>query len=54
MKPLLSKKKRTSPLKWSQRQIWDSIFYQLKNICYWYNLPNNLSPYFTVYWDYKN
>jgi transposase len=29
--PLLPKKKRTRPPKWSKRQILDGILYQLKN-----------------------
>jgi len=54
IKPLLPKKKRTCPSKWSKRQIWDGIFYQLKNGCNWSDLPKDLPPYSTVYWYYKN
>ena len=54
IKPLLPKKKRTCPPKWSKRQIWDGIFYQLKNGCNWSDLPKDLPPYSTVYWHYKN
>ncbi|WP_069792074.1 transposase [Cyanobacterium sp. IPPAS B-1200] len=54
IKHLLPKKKRTCPPKWSKRQIWDGIFYQLKNGCNGSDLPKDLPPYSTVYWHYKN
>lgn len=47
IKPLLPQKRRTRPLIWSKRQIWDGIFYQLKNGCNWGDLPKNLPPYST-------
>ncbi|AUC61213.1 IS1031 group transposase [Cyanobacterium sp. HL-69] len=54
IKPLLPKKKRTYPPKWSKRQIWDGIFYQLKNRCNGSDLPKDLPPDSTIYWHYKN
>lgn len=53
IEPLLPKKKKTRPPKWSKRQILDGIFYQLKNGCNWCDLPKDLPPYSTVYWHYK-
>jgi transposase len=53
IEPLLPKKKKTCPTKWSKRQILDGIFYQLKNGCNWGDLPKDLPPYSTVFWHYK-
>jgi transposase len=53
IEPLLPKKKKTRPPIWSQRQILDGIFYQLKNGCNWCDLPQDLPPYSTVFWHYK-
>jgi transposase len=53
IEPLLPKKKKTRPPKWSQRQILDGIFYQLKNGCNWGDFPKDLPPYSTVFWHYK-
>ena len=53
IKPLLPKKKRTKPPTWSKRQILDGVFYQLKNGCNWSDLPQDLPPYSTVFWHYK-
>lgn len=53
IEPLLPKKKRTKPAKWSKRQILDGILYQLKNGCNWCDLPKDLPPYSTVFWHYK-
>ncbi len=53
IKPLLPKKKRTRPPKWSKRDILDGILYQLKNGCNWCDLPHDLPPYSTVFWHYK-
>lgn len=53
IEPLLPKKKKTRPPQWSQRQILDGIFYQLKNGCNWCDLPKDLPPYSTVFWHYK-
>lgn len=53
IEPLLPKKKRTRPPRWSKRQILDGIFYQLKNGCNWCDLPKDLPPYSTVFWHYK-
>ncbi|WP_239125225.1 transposase [Leptolyngbya sp. CCY15150] len=53
IEPLLPKKKQTRPPKWSKRAILDGIFYQLKNGCNWGDLPNDLPPYSTVFWHYK-
>ncbi|MEM9537687.1 MAG: transposase [Cyanobacteria bacterium P01_E01_bin.45] len=50
---ILPQKKRTRPPRWSTREILDGIFYQLKNGCNWADLPNDLPPYSTVYWHYK-
>jgi transposase len=50
---ILPPKKRTRPMNWSQREILDGIFYQLKNGCNWEDLPKDLPPYSTVYWHYK-
>jgi transposase len=53
IQPLLPKKKKTRPPIWSQRQILDGIFYQLKNGCNWCDLPRDFPPYSTVFWHYK-
>jgi transposase len=53
IEPLLPKKKPTCPPKWSKREILDGVFYQLKNGCNWCDLPNELPPYSTVFWHYK-
>ena len=53
IEPLLPQKKKTKPPKWTKRQIWDGIFYQLKNGCNWGDLPTDLPPYSTVFWHYK-
>lgn len=53
IEPLLPKKKRTKPPKWSKRDILDGILYQLKNGCNWCDLPTDLPPYSTVFWHYK-
>lgn len=53
IEPLLPKKKRTRPPKWSKREILDGVFYQLKNGCNWGDLPKDLPPYSTVFWHYK-
>lgn len=53
IEPLLPKKKRTRPPKWSKRDILDGILYQLKNGCNWVDLPKDLPPYSTVFWHYQ-
>lgn len=53
IEPLLPKKKRTKPPKWSKREILDGVLYQLKNGCNWCDLPKDLPPYSTVFWHYK-
>lgn len=53
IEPLLPKKKRTRPAKWSKREILDGVLYQLKNGCNWCDLPTDLPPYSTVFWHYK-
>ena len=53
IEPLLPQKKKTKPPKWTKRQIWDGIFYQLKNGCNWGDLPKDLPPSSTVFWHYK-
>ena len=53
IEPLLPKKKRTKPPTWSKRDIVDGVFYQLKNGCNWSDLPQDLPPYSTVFWHYK-
>ena len=53
IEPLLPKRKRTRPPKWSKREILDGILYQLKNGCNWVDLPYDLPPYSTVFWHYK-
>jgi|GEM_PF-1353190 len=35
IEPLLPQKKKTRPPVWTQRQILNGIFYQLKNGCNW-------------------
>ncbi len=52
IEPLLPKKRRTRPPKWSKRQILDGIFYQLSNGCNWVNLPKDLPPDSTVFFHY--
>ena len=54
IEPLLPKKRRTRPPKWSKRQILDGIFYQLKNGCNWGDLPKDLPPYSTVFFHYQH
>lgn len=53
IEPLLPRKQKTRPPKWTKRQILDSVFYQLKNGCNWCDLPRDLPPYSTVFWHYK-
>jgi transposase len=57
LSPLLNQilplKKKTRPPNWTQREILNGIFYQLKNGCNWADLPKDLPPYSTVYWHYK-
>ena len=53
VEPLLPQKKRTRPPDWTKREILDGVLYQLKNGCNWADLPNDLPPYSTVYWHYK-
>jgi transposase len=53
IEPLLPRKKRTKPPKWSKREILDGVLYQLKNGCNWCDLPQDLPPYSTVFWHYK-
>ena len=57
LSPLLSQilplKKKTRPPSWTQREILNGIFYQLKNGGNWADLPKDLPPYSTVYWHYK-
>ena len=53
IEPLLPRKKKTKPPTWSNRQILDGVFYQLKNGCNWCDLPRDLRPYSTVFWHYK-
>ena len=48
----LSATRGPSP-KWSIREILDGILAQLKNGCNWCDLPNDLPPYSTVFWHYK-
>lgn len=40
-------------MNWSVREMLDGVFYQLKNGCNWEDLPQDLPPYSTVYWHYK-
>ncbi|WP_367267799.1 transposase [Okeania sp. SIO2C9] len=47
----IPKKKKTCPTKWSKRQILDGVLYQLKNGCNWCDLPKDLPPYSTVFWQ---
>ncbi len=49
----LPKKKQTCPLKWTYRELFDGVLYQLKNGCNWRDLPRDLPPSSTVYWHYK-
>ena len=53
IEPLLPKKKKTNPPKWSKREILDGVLYQLKNGCNWGDLPKDFPPYSTVFWHYK-
>jgi transposase len=53
IEPILPKRKRTRPAKWSQREILDGILYQLKNGCNWVDLPKDFPPYSTVFWHFK-
>ncbi|WP_293059769.1 transposase [Okeania sp. SIO2B3] len=46
IEPLLPKKKKTRPEKWSKREILDGILYQLKNGCNWCDLPCILTSLF--------
>ena len=50
---ILPQKKRTRPTNWTNRELLDGLFYQLKNGCNWEDLPKDLPPYSTVYWHYK-
>ena len=51
--PMLPKKKQTRPPKWSKREIFDGILYQLKSGRSWGKSPQDLPPYSTLYWHYK-
>jgi len=42
---ILPHKKKTRPPNWTQREILNGIFYQLKNGCNWADLPKDLPPY---------
>jgi transposase len=42
IEPLLPRKKRTNPPKWTNHQILNGLFYQLKNGCNWADLPKDL------------
>jgi transposase len=53
IEPLLPRKKKTNPGKWTKREIFDGVLYQLKNGCNWQDLPKDFPPYSTVYWHYK-
>ena len=53
IEPLLPKKKITKPPKWSKREIFDGVLYQLKNGCNWCDLPLELPPDSTVFWHDK-
>jgi len=53
LKQILPHTKKTRPPNWTQREILNGIFYQLKNGCNWADLPKDLPPYSTVYWHYK-
>ncbi|WP_205127355.1 transposase [Okeania hirsuta] len=47
-----AKKKRKLVLRsGSKRQILDGVLYQLKNGCNWSDLPQDLPPYSTVFWQ---
>jgi transposase len=50
---ILPIKKATRPSNWTQREILNGIFYQLKNGCNWQDLSKDLPPDSTVYWYYK-
>jgi transposase len=50
---VLPPKKQTRPPEWTKRELIDGMLYQLKNGCNWQDLPNDLPPYSTVYWHYK-
>ena len=52
LKQILPHKKKTRPPNWTQREILNGIFYQLKNGGNWADLPKDLPPYSTVYWHY--
>ena len=45
LEPLLPKKKRTRPPKWSKREILNGILYPLKNGCNWCDLRFGLSSF---------
>ena len=53
IEPLLPKRKKTNPPKWTKREILNGVLYQLKNGCAWADLPKDLPPYSTVFWHYK-
>jgi transposase len=50
---ILPVKKQTRPCDWTKRELLNGIFYQLKNGCNWQDLTQDLPPYSTVYWHYK-
>ncbi|MEM7580351.1 MAG: transposase [Cyanobacteria bacterium P01_A01_bin.80] len=43
---ILPKKKKTRPSNWTKRELFDGIFYQLKNGCNWEDLPCIFPPLF--------
>ncbi|WP_434686088.1 transposase [Pseudanabaena minima] len=48
IEPLLPKRKKTCPPKWTKREILDGILYQLKQGSNWADLPKDLPPYSTL------
>lgn len=52
LEPLLPKREKTRPPKWTKREIINGIFYYLKNGCSWVDLPKDLPPSGTVFWYY--
>lgn len=53
VEPLLPKRKKTCPCKWTKREVFDGIMYHLKNGCSWADLPKDFPPSGTVYGYYS-
>jgi transposase len=59
VEPLICKKKAGSPPRHPRREMLNAIFYVLRTVCQWTDLPHDLPPWKSVYsqflrWKEKN